>query len=36
MRKDRSKLQINRLLRRWPMLDQIRPHSLSIDDTIAL
>ena len=26
MRKDRSKLQINRLLRRWPMLDQIRPH----------
>ncbi len=28
LRKDRPKLQINRLLRRRPMLDQIRPHSL--------
>ena len=28
MRKDSSKLQINRQLRRRPMLDQIRPHGL--------
>ena len=28
MRKDRTKLQINRQLRRRPLLDQIRPHSL--------
>ena len=28
LRKDRSKLQINRQFRRWPLLDQIRPHSL--------
>ena len=28
LRKDRPKLQINRLLRRRPLLDQIRPHSL--------
>jgi len=26
MRKDRTKLQINRQLRRRPLLDQIRPH----------
>jgi hypothetical protein len=31
MRKDRTKLQINRQLRRRPLLDQIRPHGL---DTI--
>ena len=29
LRKDRPKLQINRLLRRRPLLDQIRPHSLA-------
>ena len=29
LRKDRSKLQIHRLLRRRPMLDQIRPHNLA-------
>jgi hypothetical protein len=28
MRKDRTKLQINRQLRRRPLLDQIRPHGL--------
>ena len=28
MRKDRTKLQINRQLRRRPLLDQIRPHDL--------
>jgi hypothetical protein len=28
MRKDRQELQINRQLRRRPMLDQIRPHGL--------
>src|SRR6202034_268728 len=28
LRKDRTKLQINRQLRRRPMLDQIRPHDL--------
>ena len=30
LRKDRSKLQINRQLRRRPVLDQIRPHSLAV------
>jgi hypothetical protein len=29
MRKDRTKLQINRQLRRRPLLDQIRPHGLA-------
>ena len=29
MRKDRTKLPINRQLRRRPLLDQIRPHSLA-------
>ena len=29
MRKDRTKLQINRQLRRRPLLDQIRPHGLN-------
>ena len=29
MRKDRTKLQINRQLRRRTMLDQIRPHGLT-------
>jgi hypothetical protein len=29
MRKDRTKLQINRQLRRRPLLDQIRPHGLT-------
>ena len=29
LRKDRKKLQINRLLRRRPLLDQIRPHGLA-------
>ena len=29
MRKDRQELQINRQLRRRPMLDQIRPHGLA-------
>jgi hypothetical protein len=31
MRKDRTKLQINRQLRRRPLLDQIRPHGLGTD-----
>jgi hypothetical protein len=30
MRKDRQELQINRQLRRRPMLDQIRPHGLEL------
>jgi hypothetical protein len=30
VRKDRQELQINRQLRRRPMLDQIRPHGLGI------
>jgi hypothetical protein len=30
MRKDRQELQINRQLRRRPLLDQIRPHRLEI------
>jgi hypothetical protein len=29
MRKDSSEFQINRKLRRRPMLDQIRPHGLA-------
>ena len=29
-RKDRTKLQINRQLRRRPLLDQIRPHGLTV------
>ena len=32
MRKDQTKLQINRLLRRRPVLDQIRPHRLGRGD----
>jgi hypothetical protein len=32
MRKDRTKLQINRQLRRRPLLDQIRPHVASIGE----
>jgi hypothetical protein len=28
VRKDQTKLQINRKLRRRPLLDQIRPHRL--------
>jgi hypothetical protein len=32
MRKDRTKLQINRQLRRRPLLDQIRPHGLAFDE----
>ena len=31
LRKDRTKLQINRQLRRRPLLDQIRPHGLAHD-----
>jgi hypothetical protein len=31
MRKDRKELQINRQLRRRPLLDQIRPHGLAVD-----
>jgi hypothetical protein len=30
MRKDSSELQINRKLRRRPLLDQIRPHGLAL------
>jgi hypothetical protein len=30
MRKDQTKLQINRQLRRRPLLDQIRPHGLAL------
>jgi hypothetical protein len=30
LRKNGSQLQINRLIRRRPLLDQIRPHGLTI------
>src|ERR1700679_3678232 len=36
MRKDRTKLQINRKLRRRPLLDQIRPHGLVLEWLWAL
>jgi hypothetical protein len=36
MRKDCSELQINRKLRRRPLLDQIRPHGLALQLPISL
>jgi hypothetical protein len=36
MRKDRQELQINRQLRRRPLLDQIRPHGLALQLRILL
>jgi hypothetical protein len=35
MRKDGSELPVNRLLRRRPMLDQIRPHNLMLGAVVS-